>query len=436
MVTIFTPAFKVGLTSSETFTPRLGFLYQLYCGALCFASFLWEICISRNNFSFQSTLIHTAIIELSLEHTTKVKQCTASSMVGLHWKALRRGWAKLNSDDSALSNPMKVGAGTLIFYENGRWIRILLSRLEGMSIKQMFKEKNRCPSPRLIADAYGDILYRTISCNEKSRKIGTNLCKFLDNVICKRQLQVEGNSSINEKDRFSTPLMVEQQFFPSLISDSETGDGHGSITPTYVCEICVEPKPLDISFNIKGCSHFYCIECTVKYIKSKLDDNVSRIQCPVTDCEGVLDPDFCREILPRDLFNRWGKALCESALLGSEKLYCPYKDCSALLVNDGEKRIKRFPCPLCKRVFCVQCKVAWHSGADCIKFQKLKNLGSDIMLVDLAKRKKWRQCPNCSIYVEKSAGCCYVKCRCGIAFCYNCGAKSNKVTHFCTQCYH
>ncbi|TYG64369.1 hypothetical protein ES288_D06G102500v1 [Gossypium darwinii] len=230
-----------------------------------------------------------------------------------------------------------------------------------------------------------------ISCNEKSRKIGTKLCKFLDNVICKRQLQVEGNSSINEKDRFSTPLMVEQQFFPSLISDSETGDGHGSITPTYVCEICVEPKPLDISFNIK-----------VKYIKSKLDDNVSRIQCPVTDCEGVLDPDFCREILPRDLFNR----------------------------------IKRFPCPLCKRVFCVQCKVAWHSGADCIKFQKLKNLGSDAMLVDLAKRKKWRQCPNCSIYVEKSAGCCYVKCRCGNAFCYNCGAKSNKATHFCTKCYH
>ncbi|PPD98910.1 hypothetical protein GOBAR_DD04072 [Gossypium barbadense] len=168
-----------------------------------------------------------------------------------------------------------------------------------------------------------------ISCNEKSRKIGTKLCKFLDNVICKRQLQVEGNSSINEKDRFSTPLMVEQQLFPSLISDSETGDGHGSITPTYVCEICVEPKPLDISFNIKG----------LKYIKSKLDDNVSRIQCPVTDCEGVLDPDFCREILPRDLFNRWGKALCESAL-------------------------------------------------------------------------------------------------CGNAFCYNCGAKSNKATHFCTKCYH
>ncbi|MBA0782410.1 hypothetical protein Gotri_000298, partial [Gossypium trilobum] len=79
------------------------------------------------------------------------------------------------------------------------------------------------------------------------------------------------------------------------------------------------------------------------------------------------------EILPRDLFNRWGKALCESALLASEKFYCPYQDCSALLVNYGEKSIHRSRCPLCKRVFCVQCNVAWHSGVDCNKFQKLKN---------------------------------------------------------------
>ncbi|KAH1030489.1 hypothetical protein J1N35_042663 [Gossypium stocksii] len=90
-----------------------------------------------------------------------------------------------------------------------------------------------------------------------------------------------------------------------------------------------------------------------------------------------------------------GKALCESALLASEKFYCPYQDCSALLVNDGEKSIQRSRCPLCKRVFCVQCNVAWHSGEDCNKFQKLKTLGSAAMFVDLATRKEWGQCPNC-----------------------------------------
>ncbi|TYG35865.1 hypothetical protein ES288_D13G017600v1 [Gossypium darwinii] len=171
----------------------------------------------------------------------------------------------------------------------------------------------------------------------------------------------------------------EDNHFLSFDSETHQHSNNGSI-PTYVCEIYVEAKPLDISFNIK-------------------------------DCEGVLDPDFCSEILPRDLFNRWGKALCESALLASEKFYCPYQDCSALLVNDGEKSIQRSRCPLCKRVFCVQCNVAWHSGVDCNKFQKLKTLGSDAMFVNLATRKKWRQCPNCKMLVGKSFGCHHVKCR-------------------------
>ncbi|XWS26527.1 hypothetical protein CRYUN_Cryun26dG0039200 [Craigia yunnanensis] len=254
--------------------------------------------------------------------------------------------------------------------------------------------------------------------------------KVLSNVICKKQVETP-STNVDEEENYFTPskdLEMEQYSLSSETDDDST--------PTYVCEICVEPRRLDISFNIKGCAHFYCIECTIKYIESKLDDNLTRILCPVTNCQGLLEPDFCRDILPRELFNRWGKALCESAFLGSEKFYRPYKDCSALLINDGKKAIKNFPCPFCKRVFCVQCKVAWHSGIDCAKFQKLKMLGADAMLVDLAKRKKWRQCPQCNCFVEKSAGCYYVKCRCGNAFCYNCGAKSNRITHFCSKCYH
>ncbi|XWS70130.1 hypothetical protein CRYUN_Cryun03dG0022800 [Craigia yunnanensis] len=165
--------------------------------------------------------------------------------------------------------------------------------------------------------------------------MGNKMSKLLNNVICKKQVE---NSSIKldgEENYFTPSKDLEmEQYFSSLCF--ETDDDCIS-TPAYVCEICIEPRPLDISFNIKGCAHFYCIECTIKYIESKLDDNVTRIPCPVKNCQGLLEPDFCCDILPRDLFNRWGKALCESAFLGSEKFYCPYKDCSALLINDGKK---------------------------------------------------------------------------------------------------
>ncbi|OMO67107.1 Zinc finger, C6HC-type [Corchorus capsularis] len=49
---------------------------------------------------------------------------------------------------------------------------------------------------------------------------------------------------------------------------------------------------------------------------------------------------------------------------GSEKFYCPYSDCSTLLINDPLEVLTELPCPACKRHFCVQCKVAWHSGVD------------------------------------------------------------------------
>jgi len=91
-------------------------------------------------------------------------------------------------------------------------------------------------------------------------------------------------------------------------------------------------------------------------------------------------------------------------ILGSKKLYCPCMDCSTLMVNDKSY------CPFCKRAFCVECMVPWHSHI-CRKFQKLKKKGEDVMLKDLAKRKTWRRCPSCKYCVEESFGFFYMKCK-------------------------
>ncbi|TQD77088.1 hypothetical protein C1H46_037364 [Malus baccata] len=94
------------------------------------------------------------------------------------------------------------------------------------------------------------------------------------------------------------------------------------IDSTFICDFCVEPVNLKDSFNRRGCTHFYCQGCIVKFIVSKLQDNVTRIMCPVPSCTGTLDLEYCRAILPKDVFDRWGKALCESvvmALMGPGK---------------------------------------------------------------------------------------------------------------------
>ncbi|PSR89238.1 E3 ubiquitin-protein like [Actinidia chinensis var. chinensis] len=178
----------------------------------------------------------------------------------------------------------------------------------------------------------------------------------------------------------------------------------------FTCEICFDVKPQIESFKITGCSHSYCSECMIKYVASKLQENVTKIRCPASGCEGVLEPEHCRTILPSEVFNRWGSALCEAVILAAEKFYCPFKDCSALMIDDGGEReaITQSECPNCRRLFCARCKVPWHSEIGCEEFQKLnkdEREREDIMLMQLAKKNRWMRCPKCKFYVERKEGC-------------------------------
>lgn len=203
----------------------------------------------------------------------------------------------------------------------------------------------------------------------------------------------------------------------SMFKTIEDDNMHNSVDGTFTCDICVDEKPKTGLFSVKGCTHFYCSECVVKYVDSKLQENITNITCPVLGCNGRLEPEYCSSILPSQLFDRWVDALCEAAILSSEKFYCPYRDCSALLIDDGRgsnEAITRCDCPNCRRSFCAKCRVPWHSEMSCENFQDLNKNDrekEDIMLMDLAESKQWKRCPKCKFYVEKSYGCIVIKCR-------------------------
>ena len=155
----------------------------------------------------------------------------------------------------------------------------------------------------------------------------------------------------------------------------------------------------------------------MKYVGSKLQENVLKIRCPVPNCSGSLEPEYCGSILSKEVFDRWEKALSEAAIVGAGNyLYCPYKDCSLLLVidDDGKGVVKESKCPNCRRLYCKQCKAAWHKGIVCSEFQKLskdEREKEDFMLVKLAQKSKWQRCPSCKFYVAKTQGCLHIKCR-------------------------
>ncbi|XP_022732329.1 E3 ubiquitin-protein ligase RNF144A-like [Durio zibethinus] len=240
-----------------------------------------------------------------------------------------------------------------------------------------------------------------------------------------------GKKREKTKNSFTVLSLIEPGESSNTKKNQEVQDA------SFICEICVEPKQANESFNIKGCSHAYCTVCMIKYVASKLQDKITAISCPVGNCEGLLEPQYCRNILPREVFDRWGDALCEAIILGSERFYCPFKDCSMLLIDDGGQVVKESECPNCRRLFCAQCKVPWHAGIECGEFQGLdkdEREREDIMLMKLAKDKKWSRCPKCRFVVERTEGCRLMRCRCGTAFCYDCGTTRVDSYHFCHNC--
>ncbi|OIT28843.1 putative e3 ubiquitin-protein ligase ari9, partial [Nicotiana attenuata] len=199
-----------------------------------------------------------------------------------------------------------------------------------------------------------------------------------------------------------------------------------------LCMICMVNKPINEMFgNSSYCSHSFCVLCISKYVASKIQENTNVIKCPDFSCNGIIKPQFWREIVSKEVFDRWENSLCESLILGSQKFYCPYKDCAAMLVDSGSENVTECECPNCRRLFCAQCSVSWHVGLECKEFQRLgredKGKELDVMLTEFAKNKKWRKCPKCKIYVEKLDGCLHITCRCGHEFCYGCGLDHSSV---------
>ncbi|KAE9447287.1 hypothetical protein C3L33_20791, partial [Rhododendron williamsianum] len=178
----------------------------------------------------------------------------------------------------------------------------------------------------------------------------------------------------------------------------------------FTCEICIEPMSSNKKKfqNNNLCVHPFCKECIAKYVRFKIEDErVAGIKCPGSNCDKLLDPLCCRALIPPGAFDRWCDLLCERALLGLDRCYCPNRDCSAVVVNECGGIVKKSMCPNCKEWFCFKCRVTWHAGYLC---EELRDW-SDVAFADFVARKKWMRCPNCRHCVERVHGCSIIKCR-------------------------
>ncbi|XVF87014.1 hypothetical protein PTKIN_Ptkin18bG0086400 [Pterospermum kingtungense] len=234
---------------------------------------------------------------------------------------------------------------------------------------------------------------------------------------------MSSSSSTSRSTTNTQASKTKHEHKPKMFTIS--GCSHSSLS---YCEICVDRKERHQMFTISGCSHSYCSDCISTCVKTRLEQNITIIMCPGENCKSTLELDACRPVLPKVVISLWEDLLCEELLCATGgRLYCPFKDCSALLLNDnhGGEVIVDTECPECHRLFCAQCHVPWHDGISCEEFQKLnedERGTEDLMVRKLAIENKWRRCPSCHMMVERTEGCLHMTCRCKFEFCYKCGS--------------
>ncbi|XP_059625105.1 E3 ubiquitin-protein ligase RSL1-like [Cornus florida] len=201
------------------------------------------------------------------------------------------------------------------------------------------------------------------------------------------------------------------------------------------CSICCEEKPPPMMFTFK-CNHKFCSDCMKTYVDGKVQSSQVLLRCPQLRCKYLITSMECRSFLPVNSYEALERALAEANVLNSNKVYCPFPNCSVLLdpreclssraSSSSQPDNSCVECPVCQQFICIECGVPWHSSMSCEEYQNLpleERDAGDITLHRLAQNKRWMRCQQCRGMIELLHGRYHMTCWCGQEFCYSCGAE-------------
>ena len=188
---------------------------------------------------------------------------------------------------------------------------------------------------------------------------------------------------------------------------------------TSDCCICFEPHDSEKNFfRLECCGHIYCKDCIELQLASV--SITFPVTCASNDCgEKFVWKDF-ENLFKRKLAKLQdikSSALRAFVVLNSQVYHhCSTPDCDMvyLITADGS----RFVCGQCGANICSHCHSNWHEGYDtCFAFKNRVEMDGD---THTWVSRNCKQCPSCSVPIEKNGGCRKIHCRCGANICWIC----------------
>ena len=137
---------------------------------------------------------------------------------------------------------------------------------------------------------------------------------------------------------------------------------------TYLCGICYSQAPIRSVHTIVACKHQYCKACLRQYIKSDFCSN-KPTTWPQEGCGKQLDHcEDIRALLSATEFDQLNNQLNVNCIgMMPDIQYCLNPQCDYAAILDGTTK---FECAKCKEVYCVECRVPFHSRVSCEDFRK------------------------------------------------------------------
>ena len=177
------------------------------------------------------------------------------------------------------------------------------------------------------------------------------------------------------------------------------------------CNVCLEEGYQGF---VLACDHSMCISCTREMFSAAIRDSSL---LPLRCCETPIDMNICRQILPAGDSETLLMRMKENE--ASNKMFCP--TCNKFINLDyiDDQESTELMC-ICGTVLCVRCKSKSHPRFTCAENKAIMD-GDDTLLLEVARQKGWKQCPECNVMIELAHGCNHITCfSCSHEFCFQC----------------
>lgn len=189
------------------------------------------------------------------------------------------------------------------------------------------------------------------------------------------------------------------------------------------CVVCFDE---DIPGIELACEHTQCVGCMKQLLQTALKDV---FLLPLVCCEIPIDLSVT-ELLTEKQANQLKRKMEETT--ATKKMYCPV--CGEFINLDFAEGscLVGVSCD-CGTALCVVCQTVEHPTVTCAQ-NKVSQLGSDQVLLDLAAERGWKQCPQCDVIIEFISGCNHMACaNCKHDFCYRCLLPWNTKKGLCSS---